>query len=144
MKLKQILVVLAILAMVLPVPADAQSLILKWRHGMAEDGIETRVGERYPLPVQALPMTAFTASSSFTVATATAVIVPTLATTTRRILVGTASGTINFGAAGVPTGTDWPFKIVAGTPREFIVATMTPPIYLRMQYGDATVYVLED
>jgi hypothetical protein len=144
MNLKKILVALAIVAMLLPVSANAQALNLKWRLGMNEAGAEARSGERYPLPTQNIPLTAFTASSSFAVATLTAVLVPTLATNTRHIRIGTASGTINFGAAGVPTGTAWPFKISAGTPVEFNVATRTPAIYLRMQYGDATVYILED
>jgi hypothetical protein len=143
--LKQILVVLAIVAMVLPVaaPADAQSLILKWRLGLNEDGAEVRIGERYPMPVQTLPMVGYVATQTFDVGTSTAKLIPTLATNTRSIMIGSTVGVLNYGNANVPNGTGYPFTIASGSWIEITVATRTPAIYLRGQAATCPTFILE-
>lgn len=136
---------LLVLFVLLPVILHAQvpQYLLKWRKGMDEAGTEVRVGERYPLPTQNMPLAAFTATQTFDVGTSAAKLIPTLAATTRAILVGSTVGDVNFGNANVPTGTGFPFKIASGSYLEFPVSTTTPALYLRGQTATCPVFILE-
>jgi hypothetical protein len=144
MNFKKILVALAIVVMLLPVSASAQSaLVLKWRIGMSETGSEVRIGERYPLPVQTLPMSGYVATQTFDVGTTVAKQIPTLATNTRSIMIGSTVGVLNYGNVNVPSGTGYPFTIASGSWIEIPVATRTPAIYLRGQAASCPTFILE-
>jgi hypothetical protein len=105
------------------------------------DGSNRKNGYSYPLPTQNMPVNAFNGSQSFVIGTS-AVLIPTLQTGTRAIMVGATGGAINYGAANVPTGSS-PFKISDDTYVEFSVTTTTPVLYLRAQVASVTVKILE-
>lgn len=144
-KITLFLIALSLVSLVLPVPSNAQAQILnlKWRAGMAETGTEHRVGERYSLPTQGLPMAGYVATQVAQVGTVTAVVMPTLNATTRAVMVGTNEGILNYGSSTVASGTDWPFTIASGSYETFPVSTTTPKIYFRGQISTCTVRFME-
>ncbi|MBF0410980.1 MAG: hypothetical protein HQM10_26790 [Candidatus Riflebacteria bacterium] len=136
------IIALLLLLFIFTNSAFCSDAIIKWRHGLDEEGIETRIGERYPLPTQNVPFSYFIATQTIDVGTSTAVAIGTLATYTRSILVGAYDSQVNFGNSTIPAAT-YPFHIDAETYVEFDVATRTPALYFRGATASTSVYILE-